>query len=241
LSANGVRALILASVGEPEPVIAGDGQQVRAEQARLTGYGRPSAERAEASDDHRAVLFAENGIDVDGVHLYRVPLPATFFAPGGTRSVAVALAYDPPVRPTRLDYLASRMAVEAYRGVSHDVVGRAYAETEPTDPDTPDADDSQPAVPAQIRRHLVELQPANSSRGKGTNQYASKTFRQRLRESGERELILAVRNINRWAVPGDRQRYALAVVLERDVDHRPLYAELRAELHLLAEAELEIG
>jgi hypothetical protein len=42
-------------------------------------------------------------------------------------------------------------------------------------------------------------------------------------------------------VPGDRQRYALAVVLERDVDHRPLYAELRAELHLLAEAELEIG
>jgi subtilisin family serine protease len=242
LSANGVRALVLASVQPVATVVTGPGQRTSAaEQARLTGYGRPSAGRAEASEDHRAVLFAENEIDVDGVHLYRIPLPATFFDSGGRRRLAVALAYDPEVRPTRLEYLASHMRVNAYRGASHDAIAEAYAQAEPIELDPADGDDTDLVASTGIRRYLVDLQPAERRRAKGANQYAGVVFGQRLSEDKGRDLILVVRNINRWATPGDRQRYALAVVLERDADHRPLYDELRAELGLLAEVELEVG
>lgn len=244
LSANAVRALILASVRPVETVVAGLGKRTSAaQQARLTGYGRPSADRAEASEDHRAVLLAENEIDVDGVHLYRVPLPATFFEHGGSRMLAVALAYDPPVRPSRLDYLASRMSVRAYRGVSLDAVADAYAQVDRTERDSPDGDDvsSEPAALAGIRRYLVDLRPSDSRRAKGANQYAGVMFGQVLAEERGRDLMLVVSSTSRWATPGERQRYALAVALERDADHSPLYAELRAELGLLAEVEVEIG
>jgi hypothetical protein len=39
-----------------------------------------------------------------------------------------------------------------------------------------------------------------------------------------------VRNTNRWTPDGPPEPYALAVVLERDGDHRPLYVELRVAL-----------
>ncbi|HLV58718.1 MAG TPA: S8 family peptidase [Natronosporangium sp.] len=239
ITANAVRALVMASAQVIEPILTGSSpSNVDREQARLTGYGRLSAERAEASDDHRAVLLAEEEIEVDGVHLYVVPLPETFFEPGGTRTLALALAYDPRVRPTRLDYLASRMMVRAYRGVSREVVAEAYAQMEQADDDISGGADAP--SPASIRPYEIELQPADTRRGLGANQYARRVFRQRLRPENGREIVVVVRNTNRWDLPTARQRYALAVVLERDPSHSPLYAELRAQLEALAEVELEI-
>jgi hypothetical protein len=52
--------------------------------------------------------------------------------------------------------------------------------------------------------------------------------------------VIVVRNRNRWDSDGALQRYALAVVLERDEGRTPLYAELRAQLPLLVEAEVEV-
>jgi subtilisin family serine protease len=240
ISANAVRALVMASAQVVERIVGGGSRSnVDRAQARLTGYGRLSAERAEASDDHRAVLVAEEQITVDGVHLYVVPLPKTFFQSGGTRTFALALAYDPPVRPTRLDYLASRMMVRAYRGASEEAIAEAYAQMEQESDDVGEGTDGP--GPASIRPYEVDLQPADARRGQGANQYARKVFRQRLRPEAGRELVLAVRNTNRWGLPAARQRYALAVVLERDPAHAPLYADLRAQLELLAEVELEIS
>lgn len=82
LSANSVRALVLASAQPIAQVIGGRGDAANAkEQRRLTGYGRVSAERAEASDDYRAVLLAEHAILIDDVHLYRVPSHRPFTDP----------------------------------------------------------------------------------------------------------------------------------------------------------------
>lgn len=96
LTSNGVRALLLASAQPTPPVIESDSEAVaREQQARLTGYGRVSAERAEASDDHRAVLLAEEVMRVDDVHVFTVPVPSSFAERGGWRRITVALAYDP--------------------------------------------------------------------------------------------------------------------------------------------------
>jgi hypothetical protein len=52
--------------------------------------------------------------------------------------------------------------------------------------------------------------------------------------------VIVVRNTNRWDGDDNKQHYALAVVLERDPWRSPLYAELRAQFKLLAEARIEL-
>ncbi len=230
LTANGVRALLLASAEPTQPVIKSDREAVaREQQARLTGYGRVSAERAEASDDHRAVLLAEEVMRVNDVHVFTVPVPSSFTESGGWRRITVALAYDPPVRPTRLDYMASRMDFWAFRGVTVEQVRNAYAAP---------AEDTN-TVPATLTNPYLKLQPSTTLRSPGTNQWASRTFPQ-LFKDGHRELVIVVRNTNHWDGDGNKQHYALAVVLERDPWRSALYAELRAQFELLTEAEIEL-
>lgn len=241
LSANAVKVLVLASVEPLNAVVQGAGAaKDAAEQRRLTGYGRVSAERAEASDDHRAVLLAESQLVIDDVHLYTTPIPSTFFESGGTRRLTVALAFDPKTRPTRLDYLASRMMARAYHGVSLDEVRDAYARQLEAPPTQDDEDSNQDATPPALRSYEVDLQPSDKHRALGAHQYSTKVFVQRLKPERGNDLILAVRNTNKWATAGDSQRYALAVAFERDDNHRELYAELHAQLEALAEVEIEL-
>ena len=54
------------------------------------------------------------------------------------------------------------------------------------------------------------------------------------------ELVIVIRNTNRWDGADNKQHYALAVALERDPWYSALYAELRAQFELLAEAEIEL-
>jgi hypothetical protein len=244
LSANAVRALLLCSAEETELVIEGLTEAKNNEQQRrLTGYGRVSAERAEMSDDYRAVLLAEGEITIDDVHLYTVPIPSTFLRSGGFRRLAVALAYDPPVRLTRLDYLASRMEIHAYLGASLQHVRDAYTKTRKqnqTQEDGEPQQDEDDEEPVELRNYRVDLQPSSRYRGKGANQLGSKTFRTRLSKEKGDQFVIAVKNTNRWHALGEHQTYALAVVLERDHDHAPLYAELRARLEVITEIEVEV-
>lgn len=94
-------------------------------------------------------------------------------------------------------------------------------------------------VPAALADVHLELQPSTTMRSPGANQWAARTFPQ-LFKDGQRELVIVVRNINRWDGDGNKQNYALAVVLERDPWYSALYAELRAQFELLAEAEIEL-
>jgi len=241
LSANAVRALVLASVVSLPAVISGEqgaNANVKRKQRQLTGYGRVSEERAEASTDHRAVLVAEDELPADGVHLYRVPIPSTFFVSRGQRSFTATLAYDPPARPTRLHYLASRMEVRAFLGVSMETVADAYAVQMKTPEEIADLPDSSVPTPASIRNYEIKLDPSDRSRG--AHQLGIKIFKKPVTQSKGQEIVLVVRNINRWDTPEARQRYAVAVILERDEDRPPLYSELRAQLEVLAEARLEI-
>ena len=231
LSANAVIALLLCSTEEMELVITGVANaKIQEYQRRLTGYGRVSADQAEVSEDHRAVLVGEAEITIDDVHLYTVPVPLTFYGPGGSRRIAAALAYDPPVRVTRLDYLANHMEIHAYRGVSLQQVQDAYTRQQKSDEEEP----------LELRRFRLDLQPSSMRRGKGAHQFGSKTFQKRLDHTKGDQFIIAIKNTNRWDVAGARQAYALAVVLERDRGHAPLYAELRARLEVMAEIEAEV-
>jgi len=191
--------------------------------------------RAEASTDHRAVMLSEAEIVVNEVHLYSVPLPSTFFTSGGELTISIALAYDPPVRGTRLDYLANVMGCQAYRGASLEAVQRAYAQLEVQ----PVTGVEPVESPVELESFRLNMQPSNLDRSRGSHHFCTQSRRQKLNEDRGRELIIAIRNINRWDPPGARQGYSLAVALERDEDHAELYSELALQLETLVEAEIE--
>jgi hypothetical protein len=121
------------------------------------------------------------------------------------------------------------MEFHAYHGASLEHVRDAYTRPQRTEDEDP----------AELRRFHLDLQPSTRGRGKGAHQLGSKTFLRRFNDSKGPQLVIAVKNTNRWDTPGAKQEYALAVVLERDHDHTPLYAELRARLEAIAEIELE--
>jgi len=259
----GARALVLGSVDARRAVdFAPDGLTDagnRVWRQRFAGYGRPDPVRAEASTDHRAVLVAEDVIALDGVHLYRVPVPGSFFQPGGWRTLSVALAFTPVTRSTRLEYLASVVQVNVFHGADLDTVYDSYVAAEPVDiaegpPGTGgeapsgldstaaenEAEEGARGAPPSLRKHLQELQPSVTARAAGANQFAAITYRQRLRRDRGPEFVVAVRNVNRWSPPGAPEPYALVVVLEREEGHAPIYAELRAAIELRATAEVEV-
>jgi hypothetical protein len=202
---------------------------------RVSGFGRPDADRAAFSTDHRAVLIAEERLINDQVHIYKVPVPPSFKDPGGLRVVSFGLAYDPPTRSTRLDYMASRMHVYAYRGASVDDVARAFMTFEPEITQDPASEEGGDG-PSSLERHKIDLQPSETVRSRGAHQFGTWERRQAMTDD---EIVFVVQNVNRWNADDAPQAYALAVALERSEDARPLYADLLAlvEVPLVAEAE----
>lgn len=235
LTGNSTRALLLVGADELTPYLVG-GANARKDERRLTGFGRVSVERAEASDDHRVVLLSETSIRLDQVHFYRIPIPTSFRSPGGRINLAVALTFDPPVRVTRLDYMASKMGFQVFHGPSVEQVRAAYVRAESNQ----EMQDEVSQTPAELRASRLDLQPADQSRSRGANQLGRYERRQRVDEDKPDEYVVAVRSLNRWDVPETEQRYSLAVLLERDSDHPEIYAELRAELEPLVEVQVEV-
>lgn len=244
LSARAVRALVLSSVRPVDSFLVPEGAQARARERRLVGYGRPDARRAAHSTDHRAVLVAEESILVDDVHLYSVPIPHSFFESGGMRRLSIGLAYDPTTRSTRLSYLSTRMQVQVYRGASVDDVADAYlaerqAPPEPGEASTDGAPDDQVVSgPPSLGRFKLDLQPADRDRSRGAHVFGTIKHQIRLRPDDGAEYVIAVQNVNRWEATGVTQPYALAVVLERDRGHEPIYAELQAAVQVEVRVEV---
>lgn len=226
LSANAVRALVLASTEQVDLVVDHESQNAAWKVQRWwSGFGRASAERAEASNDQRAVLLAEETIAADQVHFYELSTPACFMR-NGRKSLTVALAFDPETRATRLKYLASRMSVYAYRGVSVQDVQAKFAA-------------SQGEPPQELDGARIDLQPSDQDRLLGANQAAHAGWQRGW--DGERHgtVVFVVRNTRRWPNHDFEQRYALAVALEMPEDLVGPYAELRAQFEALVEVEIE--
>jgi len=245
-SANLVRALTLLSAAPSAFLgdLMGETPAARRDAVlHLLGYGEPVMEDAIASTPHRAVLVAEGQIPVDGVQIYDLPIPASFFESGGTRGLAVALAFDPETRIRRLDYQASRMEFHVVRGMTAEEVQDAFLATSGEDVQELEeqGDEEGAADPASLRSHLLTLDPPATMRSRGANQLGRKQFAQRLDQSRHgNSWLLVVKNTNYWATPGTMQQYAVAVAFSRDASHREIYADLEARVRIPIAVEVEI-
>ncbi len=120
-SANSVRALLGACSALPgcgaEWLLDPEAKESE-KKLKLVGYGQVDSNRVSAALDNDVCLLAEDVLDEDHWHLYSIKVPPDFLAVNGSRGLVVSLAFDPPVRVSRRDYLARTMEVEVFKGVT---------------------------------------------------------------------------------------------------------------------------
>jgi hypothetical protein len=208
-SANLVRALLVASAQVPPAVTAlvGFTSASQKEQVlQLCGYGKPNLEQALYSTERRVTLFTEEQIALDHFHLYTIPFPEAFKTLRGRRRVTVTLAFDPPVRRTRRDYIGCRMSFKLFKDIPLATIVEHYEKLQ-----------GSPASDTQRRTDAppdIDLWPGVQARHAGTVQKGSWEMKRRP-ACDEETLLLAVWCENRWALESEEmQRYALVVSLE---------------------------
>jgi len=220
-SANFIRALLVASAQVPEA--AADLLRPLGDNAvlRVCGYGRPSLELAQASDEARVVLYAESALAFDNFHIYELPIPSELIQQPGRRSISVTLAFDPPVRHTRFDYLGVKMSFRLIRGRTVDEVAEAFRTR---------TQDEASVDRLSSTRFDCAMEPTPTVREGGTLQSATFTMRRNPQDDYGDTYYLVVRCERKWA-RGEHnpQRYAVVVVVQHSAQVN-LYNTLRERI-----------
>jgi len=221
-SANLIRALLAASATVPEQAISLLEPLGNDSILRICGYGRPNLSLAQTSDEARVVLYAQSELDFDKFHIYELPIPQEFIQERGTRSITVTLAYDPPVRHTRFDYLGVKMSFRLIRGKTADEVAAAF-ESRNSDEDPVDSITSSSSF-------CCNMKPTSTQREGGTLQKAVFTMQRRPPRDYGDTYFLVVRCEKKWARDEHApQRYAVVAVVEHSA-HINLYNTIRERL-----------
>ncbi|UPK03823.1 S8 family peptidase [Bradyrhizobium sp. 170] len=205
-SANLLRSLLVLSANIPRAVAIRPRGLNEKVAPMVCGYGVADPESAALSDDGRVVLFAEDELALDHFAVFEVPIPSEFQTEKGTREIKVALAFDPPVRHTRADYLGVTMGWRLVRGTDEEDVFdryRKWTKEEGKPPEFP----PRLICPTDIGPDLRES---------GTLQVGTYTGKRDISRYGDKYYI-AVWCARRWAPPGiEKQRYALSVQLRHE-------------------------
>jgi hypothetical protein len=188
----------------------------------IAGYGEVDGALAAESADRTATLIAQHRLTLDHFVIFELPMVPEFRDAPGPKSVSIALAFDPPVRRRRKDYLGVEMTFDLVRGRTLAQVESAYRKLKPEE--KPDRKE---------RKHLVELVPSSIPREPtpcrryGTLQRASWEFTSGEAPRGEM-CWLVVRALRRWAPAMiDTQDFSVAVTMRAT---EPFYHPLRARL-----------
>ena len=220
-SANMIRVLLGLSAEYPAEA-AECLQRVGPDAPRLClGYGVPNTFRAVNSEERRAVFVADRQeIAIDQFALFRVPLPENFRTTRGVRHIRVSMAFSPPVRYTRLEYLGVRLNYHLLRGISPDEIFEYFRHRDA-------GEDPFEKLPGTAKCALV---PSRDLRGTSTLQKSCFTMKRNVDHYGD-EYYLAVFAERRWA--GEEithQQFAVAVELEHEQEidiYQPLRARVR--------------
>lgn len=222
-SANLLRALLVNSARPPEPSIRRLEHLGDVAIRKLCGYGIANVETASTSDTNRVVLYADDTIGLDRFYVYEVPVPRAFSETKGSRSIRVTLAFDPPTRHARSDYLGIEMSFRLVRGKTlAEVIDFYKKRKKEVDGDSPELEG----------KHDCSFDPKARIRECGTLQSAAFTMsRNPAPEYGE-TYYLVVRCERKW-VPDDflMQRFAIVVELQHEFDIQ-LYQHIRQRVQV---------
>lgn len=169
----------------------------------ICGNGVANIDNAMGSDDSRVVFYSEDELAPDCFAVFELPVPQIFQTTKGTREIKVSLAFDPPVRRTRADYLGLTMGWRLLRGADEKAVFDNFRSWETAEGEPPD-------FPA---RYVCPTSPGPTLRERGTLQCASFKGARDISVYGDTYYI-AVWCRRRWASKDiTSQRFALSVEL----------------------------
>jgi hypothetical protein len=218
LDPNLIRALLANSATVPEASsnriapIEGD-QGI----LRVCGYGLPDAELALESGDRRVTLIAQGSIALDTLILYEVPVPDVLRNAPGRKRIITSLAFDPPVRRRRAEYLGVEMGVNLFRGKTPDEIVAAYRAV---------TRDERDDAPGALRApYQCDLLPKSRVVETSTLQRREWAFNRTADNYGDTYYLMIQARRN-WAPPEiTAQEFGLAVTLIADEPR--LYNQVR--------------
>lgn len=218
-SANLIRALLAGAAQIPDDTAFQLDKLRNIDAPAIVGNGIVDQTKAAYSDDHRVIYFSDDQLDIDKFAIYSIPIPAEFQS-GGKRTIRISLAYDPPVRRTRAEYIGTKMDFRLIRGGSVELVSehfRSHTGEEETYPPMPNSYDCD-LLPNKTQRAGNTLQTAQVSFTRDTDPYGN-------------EYYLVVRCMEGWATDEVSQRFAVTVELEHQAGVQ-LYARLRERVRM---------
>lgn len=218
-SANLLRALLANAAGHTDEMTGKIKSLSDNAVHNICGHGQVDVQRAAYSDEGRVVMYAEATLPVDHFAVYEIPIPSEFQANTGRRKVTVTLAYDPPVRHSRSDYLGIKMSFRLIRGCNAETVFEHYRKRSK----------DEGGVPELPAKYNCGLKPGPTAREKGTLQRASIEFARGIESYGDKYYLI-VRCEGGWAAATElAQRFAVVVELSHE-SSIVLYDRLRARV-----------
>jgi hypothetical protein len=206
---NLVRALLASTASVPEEArnriesvgIANGVLQV-------CGYGLPDEDLALNSGDRRVTLVAQGKIDIDTILLYEIPMSSEFRAAPGVKRIVGSLAFDPPVRRRRVEYLGVEMGMHLFRGRTADEIIQSYKALT--------AEERKTAPKSIQGAENCNLLPNAATVESSTLQRCEWTFRREGRQYPDTYYLMLQARRN-WAPPEIRdQSYGVCVTLVAD-------------------------
>jgi len=205
-SANLIRALLAVSASVPEQSKEILEPIDKDAPLKICGYGQPCLEKAQLSDENRVVLYSDSVIELDNFHIYEIPIPEDFIQNKGTRNISVVLAFDPPVRHSRFDYLGLKMSFRLIRGTTAEQIEEAFRRR---------TEEEGTVDRLSSTGYKCELIPKLRKRGGSTLQKAKFTMHRNPHLDYGETYFLVVMCEKKWAKEEHSpQRYAVVVELE---------------------------
>jgi hypothetical protein len=173
------------------------------------------------------VLFTEDQMPMDHFYVYEVPIPAEYAETKGTRQVRVTLAFDPPTRHSRSDYLGVEMSFRLVRGKSLDWVREHYRKRNK---------EVEGAHPELKGRHDCSFDLGSTIRERGTLQRGTFVMKNNPDPEYGTTYYLVVRCERQW-YPDEyaKQRFAVVVELAHSEDVR-LYQRVHERVQVRVRA-----
>jgi len=237
-SANAVRALLGACSYVPDYMaewLQDPKHKESWEKLRLVGYGICLQDRIVSSTDHDTCLIAEDELTEDRWHIYALPVPSSFLKTQGRRGITLAIAYDPPVRSSRREYLSRTMWVEVLKGMTIEEIKKCRGRYV-------GAGDA-PKLP---QKAVLELRPTKEPLQWSTLQVRRRCWTRspKLQTIGDQIspiLHVIVGCQQRFATgEGTLQRYALAIRFWHESEHVKIYQELRQHVRARVSARIRV-
>ncbi len=231
-TANAARALLGVSAETPScgPTWLLDSESKETwDKLRLCGFGVVDIGRVRGSIRNDVCLLASDQVQEDHWHVYEVRIPPAFLEGHGDRGILVSLAFDPPVRSSRKEYLGRTMWLEIMKGLTVQEV-RNFR-TRHTGPG------KAPALPTS---KLLDMRPPKTHLQWSTLQVRRKTWTRRptfhtnLKNADPQIHVLV--GCQRRFPHGEAtsQRYSVALRFWHSDGHVDLYQQIRARVRTRA-------